>query len=149
MARHTGPKTVQCYHCRHRFEVSGRAESTSCPGCNKPLYVGDIEVKPGKIYGPSKEVRTCGRITVHKRGRMMAESVEAHGGIDCQGTLEARRIVTGRPVRLGPKARYKGDLRGPAFVVEKGARVLPSLLAVPSDPLQLSDLPTAGGANRR
>lgn len=141
MARHAGPKTVQCYHCRHRFEVSGRAQSTSCPGCNKPLIVGDVEVKAGKIHGPSKEVRTCGKVVIHKRARMMAESVEAHAGVRCEGTLEARRVVSGKPVRLGPKARYKGDLDAPALAIEKGARVQPSMLRVPNDPLGLADLP--------
>lgn len=141
MARHAGPKTVQCYHCRHRFEVSGRAQSTSCPQCNKALIVADIEVKPGKIHGPSKEVRTCGRIVVHKRARLMSETVEAHGGIDCQGTLDAKHVLTGRPVRLGPKARYRGDLEAPALIIEKGARVDPSMLRVPTDPLELADLP--------
>lgn len=141
MARHAGPKTVQCYHCRHRFEVSGRAQSTSCPNCNKALIVGDVEVKAGKIHGPSKEVRTCGRIVVHKRGRLMSETVEAHGGIDCQGTIDARRVVSGKPVRLGPKARYKGDLQAPSLTIEKGARVDPSMLQIPSDPLELHDLP--------
>lgn len=141
MARHAGPKTVQCYHCRHRFEVSGRAQSTSCPSCNKALIVGDVEVKPGKLNGPSREVRTCGRVVVHKRGRMMAEFVEAHGGIACDGTLEARRVISGRAVHLGGKSRYKGDLQAPALVMEKGARVDPSRLAIPSDPLELADLP--------
>lgn len=140
MARHAGPHQVQCYNCRHRFEVSARAQSTSCPGCNRPLYVADIEVKPGKINGPSKEVRTCGKIIVHKRARMMADTIEAHGGIECHGVIDARHVIAGRPVILGSKARYKGDLQAPALIIESGAQVF-GVLAVPSDPLDLADLP--------
>jgi len=140
MARHASPKTVQCYHCRHRFEVSGRAQSTSCPNCNKALIVSDIEVKPGKIHGPSKEIKTCGKILIHKRGRMMAETIEAHGGIECYGIIDARQVVVGVGVELHPKSKFKGDLHSPRLIMEQGAQFGPSIVAVPEDPLGLNDL---------
>ncbi len=138
MARHAGPRTVQCYHCRHRFEVGGRAQSTSCPGCNKPLIVGDVDVK--QLKGPLKEVRTCGRIIVRKKGRLMAEYVEAHGGIDNQGVIDARHVVCGSVIRLAPKSQFKGDLVAPSLEIQLGARILGGLFAVPEDPLKVGDL---------
>ncbi|MFW6060159.1 MAG: polymer-forming cytoskeletal protein [Phycisphaeraceae bacterium] len=138
MARHAGPRTVQCYHCHHRFEVGGRAQSTSCPGCNKPVIVGDMVIK--QLKGPLKEVRTCGRIEIHKRGRVLAELIEAHGGIECLGTIDAQRVLSGRPVTLGPKSRFKGDLTAPSLKIQKGARIDGGRFTVPDDALGLGDL---------
>lgn len=140
MARHQGPRLVQCYHCRHRFEVSGRAQSTSCPGCNKALIVADEHIT--KLRGPLKELRTCGRITVAKRGRLIVENLEAHGGIDCQGIIDAKRVLSGDTVILGPKCDYHGDLTAPNVIMHKGAKVKPSRFAVPEDPLDLASMGT-------
>lgn len=138
MAKAVGPKTVQCYHCRHRFEVSGRAQSTSCPSCNKPLIVEDIVVD--KLRAGLIELRTCGSITIKKRGRLMSERVEAHGGIVCEGIIDARQVISGKTVHLGPKSTYRGDLKAPAVIMEKGAKVHASLFEVPADPLGLANL---------
>lgn len=143
MARHTGPRMVQCYLCRHRFEVGGRAQSTSCPGCNKPVIVGDLILKGSTLKGPKKEERTCGKIVVGKKARLMAEFVEAHGGIECEGTIEARHVLTSRLV-LGAKAVYKGDLQAQTVEMKPGAKVKPSQFAVPEDPIGLADLPQSG-----
>lgn len=142
MARHLGPRLVQCYHCRHRFEVSSRAQSTSCPGCNKPLMVGDELIT--KLRGPLKELKTCGRIVVSKRGRLIAETIEAHGGIDCQGIIDAKHVLSGTTVTLGPKSNYHGDLTAPGVVMHKGAKVKPSRFAVPEDPLNLARMAETG-----
>ena len=133
---------MQCYHCRHRFDVGGRAQSTSCPGCNKPLIVGDIVVK--QLKGPIKELRTCGKLEIHKRGRLIAEHIEAHGGIENLGVIDARDVRCGRTVMLGAKSRFKGNLSAPGLVIKAGARVDRSYFSVPEDPLALADLPLPG-----
>ncbi len=138
MARHSGPRLVQCYLCGHRFEVGGRAQSTSCPGCYKPVQVGDVVVSGQR--GPIRELRTCGRVTIKKRGRLMAESIEAHGGIDCQGVVTARRVLSGKTVELGAKSQWQGDLTAPNVAMKLGARVL-GMFEVPADPRGLGDLP--------
>ncbi|GAB4193334.1 MAG: hypothetical protein Kow00105_07490 [Phycisphaeraceae bacterium] len=100
--------------------------------------VGDEHIT--KLRGPLKELRTCGRITVAKRGRLIAEKIEAHGGIDCQGVIDAKQVLSGGLVTLGPKCDYHGDLTAPGVIMHKGAKVKPSQFAVPEDPLGLSDL---------
>lgn len=137
MAKNKGPRTIQCYHCRHRFEVGGRAQSTSCPNCNKPLIVEDIIVD--KLKAGLIELRTCGSITVKKKGRVMADRIEAHGGIVCEGVIEAKQVVCGGALVLGKTATYRGDLQAHAVVMAAGARVKPSVFAVPSDPLGLDE----------
>ncbi len=132
MARQLGPRTVQCYHCRHQFEVGGMAQSTSCPGCNKLLIVHDIVVD--RLRAGLIELRTCGRIDVKKRGRLMvARLVEAHGEIHCEGIIDAKKIVSGSPVSLGPKCRVRGELRAPSLTIQLGARVLSGNVSVPGD----------------
>ena len=140
MARNKGPRTVQCYHCRHRFEVGGRAQSTSCPGCNKPLIVED-KVFDTKHSGIGKlKVQTCGSITVKKGGRLTAELVEAHGGVVCHGTIEAKTVISGKLFVLGKTGSFHGNLQAPDVEMAAGAKVKPSLFEVPSDPLGLEDL---------
>lgn len=144
MARYAGPRTVQCYHCRHRFEVGGRAQSTSCPGCYKPVIVSDIVVDgmPRLVT----EIRTCGHIHVKKKGRIGAKLVEAHLGITCEGTIDAKEIRGGVHIHLGPKSYFKGDLKALALSVEEGAVIAPSHFDVPNDEWGLSTLPTEGAA---
>jgi len=139
MARHTGPRTVQCYHCRHRFEVGGRAQSTSCPGCNKAVIVSDIEVKSG-VRGPLREDRTCGRVVVHKRARFIVEKLEAHAGVEVYGILDAKQVISGKPVLLDAKCQFKGRLIAPSVNMKLGAKVHGEF-RVPDDTLGLSDLP--------
>jgi len=140
MARNKGPRLIQCYHCRHRFEVGGRAQSTSCPGCNKPLIVEDLVYDKKKSGIGKLKVQTCGSVTVKKGGRLTAELVEAHGGVNCQGTIEAKRVISGKAVVLGKTGLFYGTLHAPGVEMALGAKVKPSLFEVPSDPLGLADL---------
>jgi hypothetical protein len=132
MARSLPPKTVQCYHCDHRFEVGGRAQSTSCPNCNKPLIVADQEIKGQR--GPIRELKTCGQIIVKKRGRLICQHVVAHAGLSCEGIIDAKTVASGRPVTLGPKSTFKGDLTAPALNLAAGAKVQPSRFAIGPPP---------------
>ena len=137
MARRTGFKTVQCYHCAHRLEVSRSAESTSCPGCNRPLFVGDLHITTLK---PVQKVQTCGRITVAKKGRIIADTVIAVEGMDVEGIVDAKRVISGGHVSIGPKAQWRGDLSAPSLVIALGAQVRWSHFNIPHDELGVSDL---------
>lgn len=140
MAKNKGPRMVQCYHCRHRFEVGGRAQSTSCPGCNKPLRVEDLVYDKKKSGIGRIKIQTCGSVTVKKGGRITAELVEAHGGIVCHGTIEAKEVISGKTLVLGKTSLFYGRLKAPGVEMALGAKVKPSVFEVPSDPLGLEDL---------
>ena len=140
LAKTAGPKEVQCYLCGHRFEVSGRAQSTSCPGCHRAVAVADEVLGNGKRRGPIRELRTCGRVVVGKKARLICEHVEAHGGLECLGILDSKDVVVGgEGLSLGPKSEFKGVLHAPSVRMEAGAKVHPSPFAVPSDPRGLLD----------
>jgi len=138
MARRVTFKTVQCYHCAHRFEVSSSAESSSCPGCNKPVFVGDLNIKTLK---PVQKVQTCGKIVVAKRGRIIADLVVAVEGMEVEGHVDAKKVVSGGPVTIGKKAEWRGDLMAPSLRIANGARIRRSYFEIPVDHLGVSDLP--------
>ncbi len=139
MAKSKGPRRVQCYHCGHRFEVSGMAQSTSCAGCNKSLIVHDIHVKGRALHGPTKDTKTCGKVIVDKNARMISDTIVAHGGVDCMGTIDSKKQIITSHFHLGPKARFKGNVAALTAKVELGAQVQGEF-RIPDDPQNLDEL---------
>jgi DNA-directed RNA polymerase subunit RPC12/RpoP len=120
MARHDAPHTVECYHCRHRFEVPQRAQSVSCPKCHQRLVVSDVVV--ATLHSVTK-VQTCGRVIVRQTGQVIARLVQGQAGVEVLGSLEGK-VVSGGLVTIGPKAKWRGDCDAPRLEVKLGARVL-------------------------
>ncbi len=136
MAKRLGPRTVECYLCRHHFQVGSKAMSVSCPNCHKPVIVEDVVVKN---YKPVKMLQTCGKLIVQRNGRVSAETVEAHLGVEVTGALHAN-VLSGGPVVIGAKAEWKGDCRAPSVTMKAGARVLAGQFNIPEDPLSMAQL---------
>jgi|SRR5678815_402834 hypothetical protein len=141
MAKPSGTRTVQCYHCRHRFEVSRQTLTTVCPKCSKSLTVEDVVIKTA--HGVRK-IQTCGRLVVQKKGHVIAQLIEAHDGVEVEGILEGK-VISGGPVRIGPKASWKGDCSAPTLEVELGGKIERGFFVIPDDSLGLADLPRNGG----
>jgi cytoskeletal protein CcmA (bactofilin family) len=111
-------RTVRCYLCGHAFEVSARAMSTTCSGCNKAIKIEDLTVKS---YVPVNDVQTCGRIKVTRRGRIVARTVRSGDGIALEGAIEGR-IETDGDLAMGAKSSWKGDeLQSQSLTVKDGA----------------------------
>lgn len=104
MPAETAQRSVQCYHCRRRFEVGVRAVTVSCPGCHKRLVIEDLVIKNAQAY---TKLQTCGRVVVQRRGHVMASLVEAHAGIEVLGVLEANAVTGG-----GRADRAEGNVEG-------------------------------------
>ncbi len=119
MAKPTPPRTVQCYHCRHRFEVSPQTMTTVCPKCSKPLTVEDVVIKTAHSV---RKIQTCGKLVVQKKGRVIAQTVEAIGGVEVEGILEAK-VISGGRVRIGAGGQWRGDCAAPSLEVEQGGRI--------------------------
>jgi predicted RNA-binding Zn-ribbon protein involved in translation (DUF1610 family) len=115
----TTQRTIVCYFCKHALEVSTRTITHSCPACNKRLVVEDITIKT--LYSVVK-LQTCGRLIVEPKGHVIAQHVDAQLGVDMQGQMEAS-VRSGGPVRIGPKARWKGDCKAPSVKIEPGAKI--------------------------
>lgn len=123
---------VLCYHCGRQLEVAARALTTSCPGCFKALQVADVVVKTMQAV---RKIQTCGRLVVEKTGRVFAQSVEAQEGVEVDGILEAS-VVSRGPVRIGPKATWKGDCRAPSLRVDLGSTIVGGKFVVPDATLR-------------
>lgn len=120
MAKAPAQKRIQCYHCRAPFEVSTRAMTVACAKCGKRVIVHDVKIKDAQ--GVTK-LQTCGKITIEKRGTVIAQLVEAHEGIEVLGTLDSKKIFVRGPMKLGPKSTLRGDLRAEAIEINPGAKV--------------------------
>jgi hypothetical protein len=101
--------------------------------------VADLILKSRELKGPKREERTCGKIVVPKKARLIVDRITAHGGIEVQGTLEAKHIIAGGKVRIGPHAKFKGELHAMSVTIESGAVIQPSVFAVPDDPTGLAE----------
>lgn len=111
---------IECYLCGRRQEVSVKALSTNCPGCNKAIRIEDLVVN---TYTPVNDLETCGRIVVTKKGRVAAKRIRAGDGIECEGTLHGA-VETPGDVTLGAKAEWKGaTLRSRRLVVTDGVKL--------------------------
>jgi cytoskeletal protein CcmA (bactofilin family) len=140
MARSSATRTVQCYHCRHPFEVGGRAMSTSCPGCNKAVIVQDVIVTGLKT---TQKLQTCGRVVIKARGRVIAGFIEAQGGVEVLGALHGN-VTSSGPVIIGAKGRWKGDCHAPSLQVKLGARIESGYFQIPGDQAPEDDQPPEG-----
>ena len=120
MAKAPIQRVIQCYHCRASFEVSARAMTVACATCGKRVIVHDVKIKDAQAV---TRLQTCGKITIEKRGAVIAQLVEAHGGIDVLGTLDSKKILVRGPMRLGPKSTLRGNLRAEAIEINPGAKV--------------------------
>jgi hypothetical protein len=113
-------RTIECYLCGRRQDVSVKALSTNCPGCNKAIRIEDLVVN---TYTPVNDLETCGRIVVTKKGRVAAKRIRAGDGIECEGTLHGA-VETPGDVTLGAKAEWKGaTLRSRRLVVTDGVKL--------------------------
>lgn len=104
--------------------------SVSCPACSKPIRVEDIIVNSAQ--GVTK-LQTCGKITIEKNGRVIAQLVEAQQGIEVHGVMEAK-VLSAQKVFIGAKAQWKGDLRAPSVEIEPGARITRGYFEIDPNP---------------
>jgi cytoskeletal protein CcmA (bactofilin family) len=127
------PRTVQCYHCRHPFEVSWQTLTTSCPKCSKAISVEDVVIK---VAHSVRKLQTCGKVVVQKKGRLQAQMIEAHGGVEVEGYLEGN-VLSGGPVKIRAKAQWKGDCAAPSLEVELGGTISRGYFVIPDRTLVL------------
>ena len=87
-------------------------------------------------------LQTCGKLVVKKKGRVMvSKTIEAHGGVFCEGIIDCGNVVSGGPMVLGKKSQFKGEIQAPSLTIEEGARIQSKMVSVPDDTLGLADLP--------
>ncbi len=111
-------RKIRCYLCGRSLEVSAKAMSSTCPGCNRAIKIEDVIVKS---YVPVIELQTCGKIKVTKRGRVAAKHILSGDGIDCEGSIDGCVETEGK-VKFGPKAVWRGKtLQSRSLAIADGA----------------------------
>lgn len=110
---------VRCYHCGHEHVVAGRATRVSCPKCAKSLRVENVTIKNTEGWS---HFQTCGKVTILTKGKLVAQTVHAQGGVEVRGGLETKTYAGG-PVVLKKNAVWKGDCAATSLTIEAGARV--------------------------
>lgn len=107
--------------------------STSCPNCHRPVVVEDLVIKN---YQGVTNVETCGKLTVTRRGNVVAKNrVVAFGGIEMLGRLQCGEALVAGQVVIGAKAEWKGDLHAMSILVRDGAKIGGGHFLTPDDPL--------------
>lgn len=112
-------RSVTCYHCRKPVTISAFALSATCPGCYKGLVLDDLVVRDVHWAG---KLRTCGKVVVERRGRVIGRLVQAASGVEVEGVVEAT-VVSGGTVVVKNAAKITGDCRAPRIVIEPGATI--------------------------
>jgi len=102
--------------------------STSCPDCHQPVIVQDVVVKGLKT---TRKLQTCGRVVIKARGRVIAGVIEAQLGVEVLGALNGN-VISGGPVIIGPKGRWRGDCCAPTLQVKLGARIESGFFQIPN-----------------
>jgi cytoskeletal protein CcmA (bactofilin family) len=116
-ARAAEKKTIGCYLCGRRFDVSARAMTVSCPTCHRQLMVEDVTVKGHRAV---THLPSCGTITITARGRVVAKKVMGDVAVLCDGTVEGD-IESSGFVRIGRKAKCHGAIRAGRLEIAEGA----------------------------
>jgi predicted RNA-binding Zn-ribbon protein involved in translation (DUF1610 family) len=111
---------VRCYHCEHEHSISSRATRVSCPKCAKSLLVQNVTIRTTEGWSHFK---TCGKVTILTKGKLVAKTIVAHDGIEVRGGLDAQSYVGG-PVVLKKSATWRGDCSAPSVEVDAGACVI-------------------------
>ena len=84
--------------------------------------------------GPIRELKTCGKIVVGKRGRLICQHIVAHAGLECEGIIDAKTVASNTKVILGAKANFRGDLTAPAVEIGNGTVIQPSYFRIGEPP---------------
>lgn len=111
------PRELTCFACKHRFKVSGDAQSSQCPKCCGYLSLLSHEI----TTLCDRSIQTCGNVVIRKNGIFNAASLSCHHltligivhcPIECSGDLI---------IRTHAKINYPVRCRN--LIVEKGSRV--------------------------
>jgi cytoskeletal protein CcmA (bactofilin family) len=95
-----------------------------------------------KTYQAVRKIQTCGRVIVQKKGRVVAQLVEAHEGVVVEGILESI-VISGGLVKIAAKAQWKGDCRAPSLTTEDGCVINGGYFVIPDDSVAREPAPAA------
>jgi hypothetical protein len=125
MTREAARRQILCPRCDAPQEVSRTTKSTSCPGCHRNVATQDLEIDE---YCAKIELYTAGRVTVGKKGTLIAdvraEEVVVRGQI--KGPVRSRG-----PVLVEKGGRLFGNVTCPSLRVAEGGQLVGTIVTGP------------------
>lgn len=112
-------RIIECYECGYKFQLHGRAATTTCNKCRKVLDLTD-HVIDGKW---SKSFKTAGTVRLTEKGVLQSGEIVANDFI-LEGTIEAGKIRAMRRLELHPGARFsEQNIKAPDLLIAAGATI--------------------------
>jgi len=106
-------RTVSCFECKRKHEVSDQATSTNCPGCSAHIDLRDYKVTTSF----SRSIRTRGDLHLTNKGDLSSTSVICQSAVvegKLRGNLECEDSMT-----LNLVGKIPGRIGAHNIVVEK------------------------------
>ena len=106
-------RTVSCFECKRKHEVSEAATSTNCPGCSAHIDLRDYKITTSF----SRTIRTRGDLQLTNKGDLSSTSVVCNSAIiegKLRGNLECEESMT-----LNLVGKIPGRIGARNIVVEK------------------------------
>jgi cytoskeletal protein CcmA (bactofilin family)/DNA-directed RNA polymerase subunit RPC12/RpoP len=88
-----GTRTVACFECKRKHEVSDAATSTNCPGCSAHIDLRDYKITTSF----SRSIRTRGDLHLTNKGDLSSTSVVCRSALiegKLRGNLQCDESVT-------------------------------------------------------
>ena len=108
---------IECYECNYKFQMHGRATSTSCPKCRTLLDLNDHTIDGECV----DTIKTAGTIRIAPTGVLKSGNLIA-SEIVLEGILEGGRVRALRVLELGAGAIFsEKDVAAPDLRIAAGA----------------------------
>jgi cytoskeletal protein CcmA (bactofilin family) len=110
-------RTVACFECKRKHEVSDAATSTNCPGCSAHIDLRDYKVTTSF----SRSIRTRGDLHLTAKGDLSSTNVVCHTAL-IEGKLRGNLQCSG-PATINFVGKIPGRLTAQHVIVERKANV--------------------------
>jgi cytoskeletal protein CcmA (bactofilin family)/DNA-directed RNA polymerase subunit RPC12/RpoP len=110
-------RTVSCFECKRKHEVSDQATSTNCPGCSAHIDLRDYKITTSF----SRSIRTRGDLHLTNNGDLSSTSVICNSAVvegKLRGNLECEDSMT-----LNLVGKIPGRIGAQNIVVEKKSEI--------------------------
>ena len=110
-------RTVACFECKRKHEVSDAATSTNCPGCSAHIDLRDYKITTSF----SRSIRTRGDLHLTSKGDLSSTSVTCRNALiegKLRGNLQCSEVAT-----INFVGKIPGRLTAQSVLVEKKADV--------------------------
>ena len=111
-------RSVQCFECKRKHDVSDQATSTNCPGCSAHIDLRDYKITTSF----SRTIRTRGDVELTSKGELSSTSVicrsaviegKLRGNLQCEDSMTIQQVgkIPGRISAQNMIIERKSDIQ--------------------------------------